>query len=108
MFNKASISRLETAEFLSEAVPAGHNVRAFEIGSFRLKSSGDSDDQDKGLTGDGTSTGGTLTREIVGHNVRAFEIGSFRLKSIGDRDDRDEGLAGDGTSTRGTLARESQ
>ena len=108
VFNKASISRLETAEFLSEAVPAGHNVRAFEIGSFRLKSSGDSDDQDKGLTGDGTSTGGTLTREIVGHNVRAFEIGSFRLKSIGDRDDRDEGLEGDGTSTRGTLARGSQ
>ena len=99
-------------------VDDGTNSEPFEIGAFRLKSIGDGDDQDKGLTGDGTSTHGTLAREShaeflseavpAGHNARAFEGGGFRLKSSGDSDDQDKGLAGDGTSTRGTLARESQ
>ena len=45
-------------------VDDGTNSEPFEIGGFSLKGSGDSDDQDKGLTGDGTSTRGTLVREI--------------------------------------------
>jgi hypothetical protein len=52
-------------------VDDGTNSEPFEIGAFRLKGSGDSDDQDKGLTGDGTSTRGTLTGEIHSEAVPA-------------------------------------
>jgi hypothetical protein len=52
-------------------VDDGTNSEPFEIGGFRLKGSGDSDDQDKGLTGDGTSTRGTLIGEIHSEAVPA-------------------------------------
>ena len=52
-------------------VDDGTNSEPFEIGGFSLKGSGDSDDQDKGLTGDGTSTRGTLTGEIHSEAVPA-------------------------------------
>jgi len=55
----------EIQEILDGGVPAGHEVQVFQNGTFRLKSLGDTDDPDKGLTSDSVSTGGTLAEDLV-------------------------------------------
>jgi hypothetical protein len=65
VFNAVSLSESEIIDFLGEGVPAGHEVKVLERGTFRLKSDGDPDDPDKGLTGDSISTGGTLAADLV-------------------------------------------
>lgn len=64
VYDNSALTRSETADFLKKAVPAGHNVKAQERGTFRLKSDGETDDATKGLTSDSTSEGGTLAADI--------------------------------------------
>lgn len=65
VYSSVSLSNTQIQELLSGGVPAGHEVRALEGGTFRLKKDGDTDDADKGLTSDSISTGGTLASDIV-------------------------------------------
>lgn len=65
LYNSTSLTSEEIADFLEEAVPAGHAVKATEKGTFRLKSDGDTDDASKGLTSDSVDTGGTLASDLV-------------------------------------------
>lgn len=65
VYDNVELTRQEVAEFLGEAVPAGHDVNVLESGTFRLKADSDVDDPDKGLTSDSISTGGTLAADIV-------------------------------------------
>jgi hypothetical protein len=52
-------------ELLERGVPAGHAVNIQEQGTFELKSDGQTDDPDKGLTSDSTQNGGTLATDVV-------------------------------------------
>lgn len=65
IYDNADITRDEARDFLGRAVPAGHNVRVFNGGTFRLKSDGDTDDPSLGLTSDSMDDGGTLASEIL-------------------------------------------
>lgn len=53
------------ADLLQRAAPAGHSVDVVIGGTFRLKSDGETDDADKGLTADNIETGGTLTSDPI-------------------------------------------
>jgi len=65
IFNSVGFSSSDINELLNEGVPAGHNVNVEVAGTFRLKSDGQTDDADKGLTSDSIQTGGTLTKDIA-------------------------------------------
>ena len=65
LFESVGFSASDIDELLNEGVPAGHNVNVQTAGTFRLKSDGDTDDADKGLTSDSIQTGGTLTADIA-------------------------------------------
>lgn len=65
VYDDVALTRNEVSKFLGRAVPAGHEVKALEKGSFRLKADGDTDDATKGLTSDSTSDGGTLAADIL-------------------------------------------
>jgi len=65
VYNSINLTPSEIKDVLDDGVPAGHEVRVLEGGTFRLKADGDTDDLDKGLTSDGISTGGTLAADLV-------------------------------------------
>lgn len=65
IYDSLSLTATETSDILGGGVPAGHEVQVQERGTFRLKTDGDTDDANKGLTGDSISTGGTLAADIV-------------------------------------------
>lgn len=65
IYNSVNLTNQEVKDLLEKGVSAGHEVRVFEGGTFRLKSDGDGDDPDKGLTSDGISTGGTLAGDLI-------------------------------------------
>jgi len=46
-------------------VPAGHSVNVEVSVTFELKSDGQTDDADNGLTSDVIQTGGTLTEDLT-------------------------------------------
>lgn len=65
VYENSPLTRNEVSEFLSRAVPAGHEVNPLEKGSFRLKTDSDTNDSSKGLTSDSVSTGGTVAADIL-------------------------------------------
>ena len=65
VFNSVGFSASDVDNLLNEGVPAGHSVNVEVSGTFELKSDGDTDDPDKGLTSDSIETGGTLTEDLT-------------------------------------------
>lgn len=65
VYDNATLTPTEVQTLLESGVPAGHAVSIVEGGTFRLKSDGDTDDPDKGLTSDSISSGGTLSEDLV-------------------------------------------
>jgi hypothetical protein len=65
VYQSVNLSSSELADLLNDGVPAGHDVRVLERGTFRLKADGEVDDADKGLTSDSISTGGTLAADLL-------------------------------------------
>lgn len=64
IYDALNLTNQDVIELLERGVPAGHEVRVFEEGTFRLKSDGDGDDPSKGLTSDAIETGGTLRQDL--------------------------------------------
>ncbi len=64
IYDALNLTTQDVIELLERGVPAGHKVRVFEEGTFRLKSDGDGDDPSKGLTSDNIETGGTLLQDL--------------------------------------------
>lgn len=65
VYNAINLTPSEIKDVLDDGVPAGHEVRVLEGGTFRLKVDGYTDDPDKGLTSDSISTGGTLAADLI-------------------------------------------
>lgn len=65
VYNNLNLSNEDVKELLGMGVPAGHEVRILESGTFKLKTDGETDDPDKGLTSDSISTGGTLAEDVL-------------------------------------------
>jgi len=65
VFNSVGFSASDVDNLLNEGVPAGHSVNVEVSGTFELKSDGQTDDADNGLTADGIQTGGTLTEDLT-------------------------------------------
>lgn len=65
VYDDVNLSSSEVINLLGRGVPAGHEVRVVEGGTFRLKQDGEEDDPEKGLTADDISTGGTLAEDIA-------------------------------------------
>lgn len=65
VYNNAALTPTQLKDIFGSGVPAGHEVNVIEGGTFRLKSDGDTDDPDKGLTSDAITTGGTLAEDLV-------------------------------------------
>lgn len=65
VYSNISLSSQQIVNILGDGVPAGHEVRVLEEGTFQLKEDGDADDPDKGLTSDSISSGGTLAADLV-------------------------------------------
>lgn len=65
IYENNALSSAELSEILGGGVPAGHEVRVQESGTLRLKSDGEQNDADKGLTADNIETGGTLAADLV-------------------------------------------
>lgn len=61
----SALTAKEIEDLFGGGVPAGHEVQTFAGGTFRLKSDGQTDDADLGLTSDSISTGGTLAEDLV-------------------------------------------
>jgi uncharacterized phage protein gp47/JayE len=64
IYESSGFTKNEITELLAAGVPAGHEVTVVEGGSFRLKSDGETDDPEAGLTSDTTDEGGTLIGEL--------------------------------------------
>lgn len=64
-YNNVEMSRQEVAKYLSKAVPGGHDVDAYEYGTFRLKGDGENDTARNGLTSNSTDEGGRLTSDLL-------------------------------------------
>lgn len=65
VYDTLNLTNTDVKELLGRGVPAGHEVIVLEGGTFRLKSDGQTDDPEKGLTADGISTGGTLAADLL-------------------------------------------
>lgn len=65
VYNNAALTPTQLKDVLGSGVPAGHEVRVIEGGTFQLKADGDTDDPTKGLTSDGISSGGTLAGDLI-------------------------------------------
>lgn len=65
IYDGVDLQPIDLVNILEDGVPAGHRVRALENGTFRLKSDGDTNNPDKGLTSDSISSGGTLASELL-------------------------------------------
>lgn len=65
VYNNINITPSEIIDILGRGVPAGHEVVALEVGTFRLKEDGDTDTAANGLTSDSISTGGTLAADLT-------------------------------------------
>lgn len=65
VYESVDLNASEIGDILDDGVPAGHEVRVLEGGTFRLKKDGDTDDPDKGLTSDAISSGGTLAADLI-------------------------------------------
>lgn len=65
VYEKVNLTVTEIADILGGGVPAGHEVTVQEKGTFRLKSDGEFDTAENGLTADNIETGGTLAADVV-------------------------------------------
>jgi len=65
VYNNAALTSTQLKDVFGSGVPAGHEVRVIENGTFQLKVDGDTDDPDKGLTSDAISSGGTLAEDLL-------------------------------------------
>lgn len=64
LYESSDLTAAQIADIFDGGVPAGHAVSVLEKGTFRLKTDGETDDADKGLTSDSIETGGTLAADI--------------------------------------------
>lgn len=64
LVNNSALTGSEIVSLLEQLVPAGHRVEGRSQGTFEVKSDGQIDDADLGLTGDNISTGGTLSSDL--------------------------------------------
>lgn len=65
VFDGLNLTNTGVQDLLDGGVPAGHEVKIIEEGTFRLKADGDVDDADRGLTSDSITTGGTLASDLL-------------------------------------------
>jgi hypothetical protein len=65
VFSNVALVGDEVIDIIDGGVPAGHEVKVLERGTFILKEDGDIDDPERGLTSDSVNTGGTLAADIV-------------------------------------------
>jgi hypothetical protein len=67
IYDSANFSNEEIVSLFEKGVPAGHKVNVISVSDnvFQLKSDGDTDEADKGLTSDSIDTGGKLIADIV-------------------------------------------
>jgi uncharacterized protein YciU (UPF0263 family) len=65
VYDDLDLTNEEVRDVLGSGVPAGHEVRVLEGGTFRLKEDGQVDDPDKGLTSDAIESGGTLAADLL-------------------------------------------
>jgi hypothetical protein len=65
LYDEINLTVNEITDILGGGVPAGHEVIVQERGTFRLKSDGDFDTAENGLTADNIETGGTLAADVV-------------------------------------------
>lgn len=65
VYDDAALTPTQLKDVFGSGVPAGHEVRVIEGGTFQLKADGDTDDPDKGLTSDVISSGGTLAEDLL-------------------------------------------
>lgn len=65
VYDNVDLTPQEVVSLLEDAVPAGHAVNVLERGTFLLKSDGDTDTAENGLTADNIDTGGTLTSDLA-------------------------------------------
>jgi len=61
----SALTAEEIQELYGGGVPAGHEVQIFAGGTFRLKSDGELNTAENGLTSDSIDTGGTLAEDVV-------------------------------------------
>jgi hypothetical protein len=65
IYDDVDLTPSDLRELLGAGVPAGHEVRVIEGGTFRLKADGDTDQPEKGLTSDSITSGGTLASDLI-------------------------------------------
>lgn len=65
VYDSVNLTPTDLRELLGGGVPAGHEVRIIEGGTFRLKADGDTDQPEQGLTSDAISSGGTLAGDLI-------------------------------------------
>lgn len=65
VYDDVDLAAGDLSDILGQGVPAGHEVRVLERGTFRLKVDGETDDPDKGLTSDSITSGGTLAADLI-------------------------------------------
>lgn len=65
VIENSALTATEIQELYGGGVPAGHEVQIFAGGTFRLKSDGELNTAENGLTSDTTDTGGTLAEDVI-------------------------------------------
>jgi hypothetical protein len=65
VYSGLGFTNAEITNLLQKGSPAGHKVDVVVGGTFELKSDGDTNDPNKGLTSDSIETGGTLTEDLT-------------------------------------------
>jgi len=65
VYDNADLTNQQIVDLLGRGVPAGHEVNIVERGTFLLKSDGQANTADNGLTSDTIDTGGTLAADII-------------------------------------------
>lgn len=65
LYDSVNIDNNIIADIISDGVPAGHRALVQARGNFELKTDGDTDNADFGLTSDSIETGGTLSADIT-------------------------------------------
>jgi len=65
IYESVALQPEEIADILGGGVPAGHSVATLERGTFRVKNELEVSEENKGLTSDSISTGGTLAADLI-------------------------------------------
>jgi uncharacterized phage protein gp47/JayE len=65
IYDNVDLTNQQVVELLNRGIPAGHEVNIVERGTFIVKSDGQADVAENGLTSDTIDTGGTLAADII-------------------------------------------